>query len=117
MLKPSELDLAAERTQMRIAEFEAAEDATASADIKRQKLGVILVARRMHFALNSTDIESKKARILGDVAFLQRRLTEWKDDGTNFGKATRNLVAMAICDAAKDLRLKVASEQSTTCRL
>ena len=78
---------------------------TDTADIKRQKLGVILVARRMHFALNSTDIESKKARILGDVAFLQRRLTEWKDDGTNFGKATRNLVAMAICDAAKDLRL------------
>lgn len=78
---------------------------TDKADIKRQKLGVILVARRMHFALNSTDIESKKARILGDVAFLQRRLTEWRDDGTNFGKATRNLVAMAICDAAKDFRL------------
>lgn len=105
MLKPSELDLAAERTQTRIAEFEAAGDATASADIKRQKLGVILVARRMHFALNSTDIESKKARILGDVAFLQRRLTEWKDDGTNFGKSVRNMAVMVILDAAKDARL------------
>lgn len=105
MLKPSELDLAAERTQMRIAELEAAEDAIASADIKRQKLGVILVARRMHFALNSTDIESKKARILGDVAFLQRRLTEWKDDGTNFGKSVRNMAVMVILDAAKDARL------------
>ena len=74
-------------------------------DLKRQQLGVILVSRRLHFALVSADIVLKKARMLGDIAFLQRRMAEWEDDGTNFGKSVRNMAVMVILDAAKDARL------------
>lgn len=46
-----------------------------------------------------------KNRVLGDVAYLQTALGNWTDDGTHFGKITKQLIEAAIAEAATDKRL------------
>ncbi len=72
-------------------------------DLRRERLGVMIIARRLHLALK---IESPVIpRCLKDVAFLQSKLAAWNEDQTHFGKAVKQMVLAAIGEAATDKRL------------
>ena len=73
-----------------------------TADEKRAATGPVIVALNLHRYLIRPAIDKK--RVLGDVAYLQTVLSNWKD-ASLFGKATRQMVECAIAEAATDKRL------------
>ena len=69
----------------------------------RRQRGVLLISRRVHMD-SQKNLASKphlRQRIVGDVTFLQDALVRWKDDGTPFSKAVRQLVQAAVGEAAR----------------
>lgn len=75
-------------------------------DEKRTATGPVIVALNLHRYLARPAID--KPRVMGDVAYLQESLSNWKDDGTLAGRKLREFVECVIAMAAKDERLAKA---------
>jgi len=74
-----------------------------TADEKRAATGPVIVALNLHRYLIRPAID--KARVLGDVAYLQTALVNWTDDWTLVGGLLKQVVVGVIAEAATDKRL------------
>lgn len=70
---------------------------------KRQRLGVLNISKRLHGSLMRGPL--KRQRILDDIAFLQAALVAWKDDGSLFSRAVKQVVQVAVAESLADGRL------------
>ena len=74
-----------------------------TADEKRAATGVAIVALNLHRYLIKPTID--KARVLGDVAYLQTALINWTDDGTLVGGLLKQVVVGVVAEAATDKKM------------